>query len=81
MAGSYKSLTRKIIKRTLPGGNSRIFTPKRQASRVLQGVPRARGISMQRIPKSQRRPNRPYGGMFNTRITRAMIIQKAREKQ
>lgn len=69
-----------------PGGRVSIHYRKRNPSaarcmkckRVLQGIPRARAIELRRIPKSSRRPERPYGGQLCSSCMRNVFVEKAR---
>ena len=80
---SFRKLPRKI-----PGGSWKIATERKKSSmpvcaitgKMLHGVPNARGTEMERIEKSKRRPERPYGGMLSSRETRLMMTKKAREE-
>ncbi len=44
----------------------------------LHGVPRARPVEMQNMPKSMKRPERPYGGVLCSSCMRKRMIAKAR---
>ena len=44
----------------------------------LQGVPRARIVDLQRMPKTKKRPERPYGGVLCSPCMRKVMIAKAR---
>lgn len=46
---------------------------------VLKGVPRERPFKMQKMAKTKKRPERPYGGVLCSKCTRALIIKKARK--
>lgn len=46
---------------------------------LLPGVPRGNSVDISRLPKSMRRPQRPYGGNLSSRAMRALIIRKTRE--
>jgi len=45
---------------------------------ILKGVPRERPYKMRNIPKTQKRPERPYGGMLCSKCTRNLIKGKVR---
>ena len=72
---------------TTPGGKNKIHYRKRKPSKakcgrcgaVLKGVPRERPFKMQNMPKTKKRPERPYGGVLCSRCMRDTIIKKARE--
>jgi large subunit ribosomal protein L34e len=42
----------------------------------LQGVPRKRPVEMRNLPKSLKRPERPYGGVLCSKCMRKKIIAK-----
>jgi large subunit ribosomal protein L34e len=44
----------------------------------LHGVPRLKQTEMRKLPKTKRRPERPYGGYMCTVCTREQLRQKAR---
>ena len=82
-----KSL-RKNVQR-LPGGRLKTKVSGKKRSRLrcavtgkpLQGVPMVRSSAVNRVEKSKRAPNRPYGGVLNPSVTKAMFIKKAREEK
>ena len=43
----------------------------------LKGVPRERPFKMQRMAKTLKRPERPYGGVLCSKCTRKLMLQKA----
>ena len=43
---------------------------------VLSGVPRERPYKMQNMPKTMKRPERPYGGVLCSRCMRAKLKEK-----
>lgn len=46
----------------------------------LKGVPRERPYKMQKLGKTEKRPERPYGGVLCSKCTRKELIKKARSK-
>ena len=44
----------------------------------LQGVPRARPVELRNMPKSMKRPERPFGGVLCSSCMRKRMIAKAR---
>jgi len=44
----------------------------------LQGVPKELPSKMKKIPKTKKRPERPYGGNLCSACTRSLLKQKAR---
>lgn len=45
----------------------------------LKGVARERPYKMQNMPKTKKRPERPYGGVLCSRCMRLLFIEKARK--
>ena len=45
---------------------------------ILKGVPRERPLKMSKLPKTKKRPERPYGGNLCSKCTRLFIINKSR---
>lgn len=84
--GQYKSgRFRKVFVRT-PGSKSVIHYREKKPSRTicgnckkpLAGVPRERPSKMRNMPKTAKRPERPYGGILCSICTRALLKQQAR---
>ncbi|MBT4539824.1 50S ribosomal protein L34e [Candidatus Woesearchaeota archaeon] len=77
---------RKVSVRT-PGGKTVVHFRERNVSKAvcgtckkpLAGVPRLR--SGENLPKSQKRPERPYGGTLCSACTRQLIKEQARSGQ
>ncbi|MBI1935132.1 50S ribosomal protein L34e [Candidatus Woesearchaeota archaeon] len=46
---------------------------------VLHGAPRALPFQMKSLPKTKRRPERPYGGVLCSRCMRQEIVNKIRQ--
>lgn len=44
----------------------------------LQGVPRARPVELRSMPKTKKRPERPFGGVLCSSCMRKRMIAKAR---
>jgi len=76
---------RRIFVRT-PGGrvttHYRTSKPQKalcgQCKKPLSGVPRERAAVIRNMSKTAKRPTRPYGGMFCSACTRALLKSKAR---
>lgn len=84
--GMYRSRRfRRIYVRT-PGGRTVRQYRQRKPSRahcaschkLLAGVPREVRSIMKNLPKTAKRPQRPYGGMFCSACTRALVQRQAR---
>jgi len=79
-----RSLRRLQVK--VPGGITKTHYKKRKPSRascgncgaVLGGVLRERPKVLKRLPRTKKRPERPYGGNLCSKCTRLLIIEKVR---
>lgn len=86
--GKRKSRTYRRVFVKTPGGRTTILFKTRKPSKakcgtcgaVLSGVPRERPYKMQNMSKTQKRPQRPFGGCLCSRCMRAKIISEARSK-
>lgn len=87
--GMYRSRTfRRVFVKT-PGGRTVMRYRRRKPSKaqcascgkVLIGVPREIPSKMKNMPKSAKRPERPYGGMYCSACTRQILRQKARAER
>ena len=73
----------------VPGGRTVIHFERQAPSkaqcagcgRVLAGVAREHSCKMQNLPKTMKRPERPYGGYYCTKCSRKVIKAKARGMQ
>jgi len=52
-----------------------------KCGKVLAGVPRELPSKLKNLPKTKKRPERPYGGVLCSKCTRALMKQKARAKK
>lgn len=79
-----RSLRRLQVK--VPGGRTALHYKERKpgkakcskCSSLLKGVPRERSLKMHKLPKTKKRPERPYGGNLCSKCMRALIVDKAR---
>ena len=85
-APRYRSRSlRKIFKRG-PGNRTLIHYRKRKPSKakcakcgaILNGVPRGRPYEIRKLAKTEKRPERPYGGYLCPRCLRRLMIERAR---
>ncbi len=85
--GKKRSRTfRRVYVRT-PGGRNIVHYRIRKPSRahcsncgtVLHGMKAMAPRAMHSMPKTEKRPERPYGGMLCSQCMRREIIQKARQ--
>jgi large subunit ribosomal protein L34e len=88
-AGKHKSgRYRKIFVRT-PGSKTVVHHRERKPSKAvcsickkqLAGVPRERPAKIANLPKTAKRPERPYGGVLCSACTRKYLQSKARGAQ
>jgi len=91
-AGRFKSRTFRRVFKVTPGHrlvkHYELRKPAKakcaKCSAVLPGVASERPCKMQHMPKSRKRPERPYGGVLCSKCTRALIkaeINSKKEKQ
>jgi len=85
-SGKHKSgRYRKIFVRT-PGSKVKIHYRERKPSKAicssckkkLAGVPRERPAKFNKLPKTAKRPERPFGGVLCSKCMRSTIKNKAR---
>ena len=84
--GQFKSRRFRTIFVKAPGGKTRIHYRDRKPGRahcaachkVLPGVPREVAAIMRNIPKTAKRPERPYGGILCSGCMRIKLQLKAR---
>ncbi|MBS3148870.1 50S ribosomal protein L34e [Candidatus Woesearchaeota archaeon] len=86
VAPKYRSRTFRRVYITTPSGINKILYKRRRnaapqcadCEKVLPGVARGTKAQVRALPKSSRRPERPYGGRLCSTCTRKVIIAKAR---
>lgn len=84
---NQRSRTLRRVNRKTPGGRTVRQFKKRKPSKpkcskcgkILPGVPRERPYKMQRMAKTKKRPERPFGGVLCTACMRRAIIAKSRK--
>jgi len=84
--GRTKSRTFRRIRTRLPGGKVVTHYFRRKPAKAqcascgayLKSAPRATPNELHNMPKSQKRPERPYGGYMCSRCSRQTIINKFR---
>ena len=88
VSGKHKSRTmRKVFVRT-PGSKTVVQYRRRNPAKAqcsscgkqLAGVPRALPSRMRNMPKTSKRPQRPFGGVLCSSCSRKEIIKRARKK-
>jgi large subunit ribosomal protein L34e len=89
VAGKYKSRTLRKVFVKVPGNTIKVHYRKRKPGKakcavygtVLQGVARANPSGLRNMPKTEKRPQRPYGGVLSSKAMREKMKQKARALQ
>lgn len=85
--GKYKSRSKKLRYVKTPGGRTVVqYKPKKHSKptcagcgAVLAGMPHKKPSELRKLPKTARRPERPYGGYFCSACMRQKIKQGARK--
>lgn len=84
--GAKKSRTFRRIHKKTANGSKIVYEPRKPSKAVcgncgmiLPGVPHERPTRMARIPKTSKRPERPFGGVLCTKCMRDYMIFDARE--
>lgn len=83
---SLRSRSFRRIKVKTPGGRVVIHYRRKKpkiahcanCGAILKGVPRERPFKMQNMPKTKKRPERPFGGTLCSKCTRSLMKQKAK---
>lgn len=85
--GMFKSRTLARVFKKTPGGETKVHYNKRKPSHAkcpcgarLSGVPRERPYVMKSLSKTEKRPDRPYGGNLCSSCTREKIKLQARQQ-
>jgi large subunit ribosomal protein L34e len=82
----YRSRTFRRVFVKVPGGTTEMHYRRRRNAPAqcaecganLPGVARGTKTQVRSVPKSARRPSRPFGGMLCSACTRRVIIARAR---
>lgn len=85
-APRFRNSTFKRVSKVAPGGRKITHYKKKKPSKhvcakcgkVLDAVPRGRAYEIKKLSKNQRRPNRPYGGIYCTNCTKKLVKEEAR---
>ncbi|MBN2567126.1 50S ribosomal protein L34e [Candidatus Woesearchaeota archaeon] len=86
VSGRHKSRTLRRVAKKTPGGRNVTHYEERKPAAArcagcgttLKGVPRERPFRMQTMPKSRKRPERPYGGVLCHACLKKKIVAEAR---
>ena len=84
---SLRSRSLRRVKRKVPGNRTSLQYKKKKpqpaicgkCGDVLKGVPHELPYKMRTMPKTYKRPERPYGGVLCSRCSRLEIISKIRQ--
>lgn len=88
-AGKHKSGRFRKIFVKAPGGKNKVHYRERKPKKAvcsnckksLVGVPRELPNRMANLPKTAKRPERPYGGVLCSECMRRQLREKARTKE
>ena len=77
---TFRKVSVKLASRVATHFRKRNPSPAKcgECGKKLQGVPRAKPCKMQNMPKTSKRPERPYGGVLCSKCMREVMIAKAR---
>lgn len=86
-APRLRSRSLRKIFRKVPGGRTNLHFKKRKhnvakcgnCGALLKGTPRELPFKMRSMPKTKKRPERPFGGVLCSRCMRQGIISKVRQ--
>lgn len=81
-----RSRSLRRIQKKLPGGRlAKVFKPRKHKRKacpvygtILPGVARGRPSEIRKLSKSERRPERPFGGVLGSQAMRDVFVKKAR---
>lgn len=85
-AGRHKSRTFRRVKVKTPGGKTITSYRKRKPAKALcsetkkplHGVARGKPSELKKLPKTKKRPERPYGGVLSSSAMRKKMKAKAK---
>ncbi len=86
-APRLRSRSLRKVYRKVPGGRTVIHYKKRKPKTpkcsscgdLLKGIPRVLPYKMRNMPKTRKRPERPYGGVLCSKCMRQKMIDMARQ--
>jgi len=81
---ALRSRSLKRIPKKIPGGASVVHYARKEPSKPicasckkpLHGVPRGRKAKIKKLPKTKKRPSRPYGGNLCSKCLRSRIKEE-----
>jgi large subunit ribosomal protein L34e len=85
-APRLRSRTLRRVSKRVPGGKTVLQHVKRNPSKAkcgkcgkeLKAVPRKNPAQLKNTPKTQKRPERPFGGVLCSACMRSQLVEKAR---
>jgi large subunit ribosomal protein L34e len=86
VSGKHKSRSMRKIFVKVPGNSVKVHYRKKKPGKAicavygteLPGVPRERPTKMKNLPKTCKRPQRPYGGVLSSKAMRDKMKAKTR---
>jgi len=86
--GMFRSRTLRKIFKKLPGGKTEVRYEQRKPQAAhcgrcgteLHGIPRGTPSQLAKLPKTKKRPERPFGGVLCSSCLRDIMKLEAREK-
>ena len=79
-ANRFRSRSYKRTNTKTPGGvNVLRYKKNAECGAVLHGVPRGRPFEVNKLAKTQKRPNRPFGGYLCPKCARKHFKDEARK--
>lgn len=87
-APNKRSRSFRRVHRKVPGGKTSLHYKKKKPGKakcgrckgVLKGVARERPYKMANMPKTKKRPERPYGGVLCSKCMRELFKEKSRNQ-
>ncbi|HIH42773.1 TPA: 50S ribosomal protein L34e [Candidatus Woesearchaeota archaeon] len=84
--GRFKSRTFRRLKVKTPGAKTVLHYGRRkpkaascsECGQILKAVPRGLPFQMRALPKTKKRPERPFGGNLCSKCMRRLFVAKAR---
>ncbi|MBI4739339.1 50S ribosomal protein L34e [Candidatus Woesearchaeota archaeon] len=84
---SRRSRSKRRVFRKTPGGKLSMLFKKRKSAKaqcascgsMLSGVARVRATQLRTLAKTEKRPERPYGGVLCSACMRRTMIARARQ--
>lgn len=86
VSGKFKSKSKRKVFVKVPGNKIKVHYKERKPKKAicpiygtpLSGVPNKNPSKLSKLAKSERKPERPFGGMLSSKATRDIMKDKAR---